>query len=193
MGRVLSYLLDEINQHKQHSYKIKDGSIDWQYGCPERIRGLRARPVWPAGECPFAMLLQQAFPLIKAEFLTARKTHSASIGARLFQPYRSPSATSLHGSPATHGISLDMLAQAERTTHTDPGRRLKGSDEFGDFATDAGDWNVCYLQLHGIDFTDNLLAFPQTAEVIRFVGTSIRSVSCWISRPGGLISPRSLN
>ena len=36
----------------------------------------------------------------------------------------------------------------------------------GALATDRGDWNVCYLQLHGINFEDNLTKCPQTAAAI---------------------------
>lgn len=58
-----------------------------------------------------------------------------------FQPYRSPKS---------------------------PGS-TKQSDLLGEFATDTGDWNVCYLHLHGIDFDDNLEIFPNTSQAIKSV------------------------
>ncbi len=42
----------------------------------------------------------------------------------------------------------------------------RSKDHLGSFATDKGDWNVCYLHLHGLNFQHNLNMCPVTAEVV---------------------------
>ena len=74
-----------------------------------------------------------------------------------FQPYRSPSsnetAASSSSSPPPHCNDLDQTGVSD--------------NDVGDSATDKGDWNVCYLYLHGLDFDKNLENCPKTAAAIR--------------------------
>ena len=75
---------------------------DWQRGCPEIIRGLRAKPIWNAADVPGVCVLENRFERIRDEFLSGRTRQCAENpiqdtcgtvkekSSRLFQPYRSP-------------------------------------------------------------------------------------------------------
>ena len=118
-----------------------------QRGCPELLEGLRARPVWwrgaaeaadaePPGELAWLRSVEARVPEIRAELLALR-------GAGGFQPYRSPKAG---GDAASGGGG--------------------GGDALGRKSTDAGDWNVYYLELHNMDFGKNRERCPVTCEVL---------------------------
>jgi aspartate beta-hydroxylase len=149
MKRVISYLLDELNQRsntsrrKHSSETTLDGApIDWQRGCPNLISGLRAIPVWDhrsictEEEFPWLSSLEAAAPDVLEELNNLR-------GKRSFQPYRAPSSSS----------SVEGTESAPE-------------DSLGSIATDTGEWNVSYLHLHGMDFSDNLAKCPKTARLI---------------------------
>ena len=68
-------------------------------------------------------------------------------GQNSFQPYRSP---------------ISPIAVASSSSH----RPDKLADSLGALGTTTGDWNVCYLHLHGLDIGDSLLKCPITAAAI---------------------------
>jgi aspartate beta-hydroxylase len=128
-----------------------EGVVDWQAGCPNLVRGLRAQPVWDTAEFPWIAALEAACPAIVAE-LEALK------GKNAFQPYRAPSHAA--AAPTAEGGA--------------DGRPLMAEDALGALATDRGHWNVCYLQLHGMDFEGNLAKCPQTAAALSAIPRSYR-------------------
>ena len=89
----------------------------------------------------------------------------------VFQPYRAPSSSfsssfsssSSDVSSAVHQTS-NVMARALNAASDTP---LPSSNIKGESATDRGQWDVCYLYLHGLDFTDNLNLFPKTISIIR--------------------------
>ena len=157
MNRVLGYFLDKINHRVEKTIfsreiALSGSSPNWQYGCPDYIRGLRSIPFWDMSLIPGVESLQQAFRDIKQEFSDARNKvlvdpigrSSPAETSMLFQPYRSPRST-------TTGTSNPSVFSV---------------DELGALATDSGAWSVCYLHLHGMDFSANRDAFPITASLI---------------------------
>ncbi|GBG27930.1 Aspartate beta-hydroxylase domain-containing protein 2 [Hondaea fermentalgiana] len=63
-------------------------------------------------------------------------------GKPVFQPYRAP-------------------------TWANPARQAP--DGIGSLGHTSGDWDVCYLFLHNVDFKDNLALFPETASLIKSI------------------------
>lgn len=108
-----------------------------QRGCPDIVNSLTAHPVWERNLFPWIEHLELLYPAIKQEFLLARET---SMSNGLFQPYRSP---------------IDTKISSEKV------------DEYGRKATSKGDWNVCYLELHGMNFDSNAEAFPTIYEFLK--------------------------
>lgn len=113
-------------------------SNDLQRGCPNVFKGLTAMPIWSTSDPRLTWIqkLEDNFEMIRDEFLAARMT---PVAAKAFQPYRSPQ-------PSSSSCNVQ--------------------DPLGYLATDKGEWNVCYLYLHGIDFKENLVLFPKTVELI---------------------------
>jgi hypothetical protein len=135
LSRVVGYTLDVVNDKSNRNKIITGSSVDWQKGCPNIIRGLRASPFWDTGEFPWIKNLEAACSGICSELLDLKGHHS-------FQPYRSPiSSTSSSAS----------------------------TDSLGNLATSSGDWNVCYLQLHGVDVGNNLEKCPITAAALSHI------------------------
>ena len=114
---------------------------NWQEGCPNIVRGLRAHPIWNTDEFPWIKALEALYPVIALEL-------DGLQGKSAFQPYRAPRKSGTSGDGEAIVFEEDSL---------------------GSFATDCGNWNVCYLQLHGIDFEDNLAKCPQTLAAIQAI------------------------
>eukprot|EP01038_Epipyxis_sp_PR26KG_P012526 gene12526-16801_t len=147
LQRVISFIVSEIN-HSNKSNKSRlqiDNRIKYtsQCGCPNIIPGLRAKPFWNRNDFTWVEKLEESFELIKQEFLNLKSYNSNSgLTSSGFQHYRSP-------------IILN--------------ENDNNSDYLGRKATDTGDWNVCYLYLHGLDFNDNLQRCPLTASIIKSI------------------------
>ena len=99
--------------------------------------------------------LEAAFPAIRREFLALR-------GARSFQQYRAPAA-------AAGGAAAEARAGAAGGGAAAPAQPLGAS------ATDAGEWSVCYLQLHNAREAEGAGAAalgrcPATAAVLAGLG-----------------------
>lgn len=141
-SRVTGYLLDMVNKHSANVRSSVTPSAG-QIGCPNVIRGLRAIPIWDTRELPWVRVLEAAGPAICDELMALR-------GHKSFQPYRAP----ILNVPLTSSNCL----KSENSTI--------GFDSLGTLATSMGDWNVCYLHLHGEKFTDCLERCPTTAAAI---------------------------
>ena len=141
-SRVTGYALDMVNRHSAN-VKSKVTPCAGQIGCPNIIRGLRAIPIWDTRELPWVRKLEAAAPAICAELMALR-------GHRFFRPYRAP----IFNEPPTSST----IPEAKKST--------TGFDSLGSLATSTGDWNVCYLYLHGEDFADCLDRCPTTAAAI---------------------------
>jgi hypothetical protein len=141
--RVIGYVLDIVNKTSHKKEKLTDSSINWQSGCPNVIRDLRASPFWDTTEFPWIKNLEEASPSISVELMGLRGLHS-------FQPYRAPVMGSAPSSSSQPLKSADTVA----------------SDLLGALATTSGEWNVCYLHLHDIDVGDTLKRCPVTAAAI---------------------------
>lgn len=135
--RIIGFMLDIVNDVNHR--RSGQSHIGGQSGCPNIIRGLRACPIWDTSLFPWIMALEIAAPAICSELMALR-------GLNSFQPYRSPL-----------GSSAKISSDCENRTH---------ADHLGEFATTSGDWNVCYLHLHGVDIGDNLAKCPVTAAAI---------------------------
>lgn len=137
--RVIGYVLDILNGTSHRKFDQNVTHVGGQSGCPNIIRGLRANPVWDTSLFPWIKAFEAAGPAICAELIALR-------GFNSFQPYRSPVGTSAR-------------------TSSDSSNRTN-ADHLGALATTRGDWNVCYLNLHGVDIGDNLAKCPITAAAI---------------------------
>lgn len=169
MSRVVQYLLDEINLSSKLTKSNIEKNIfikDWQAGCPNRIKGLTGNPFWDTSQLPWVKLLEDSFEDIKSEFLALKGRNekklvtsevSESKKVAKFQPYRSPLSSS---SLSDIKISDTMESELEDT------KKIPESDNFGEFATDSGHWNVCYLYLHGLDFEENIESCPITCSIL---------------------------
>lgn len=140
-SRVTGYVLDMINKQSLRSHATYCAG---QMGCPNIIKGLRATPIWDTRELPWVRMLEAAGPAISVELMALR-------GSSFFQPYRAP------------------IVNVPPTSSTDPKSKKSttGFDSLGSLATSTGDWNVCYLHLHGENFTDCLERCPTTTAAIR--------------------------
>ena len=141
--RVIGFVLDIVNKTSRKKEKFIDSSIDWQSGCPNVIRNLRASPFWNTVEFPWIKNLEEASPSISMELMGLRGLHS-------FQPYRAPVMDTAPSSSSQPPKGTDTVE----------------SDSLGALATTSGEWNVCYLHLHDIDVGDTLKRCPVTAAAI---------------------------
>eukprot|EP01041_Mallomonas_annulata_P000927 gene928-1797_t len=80
--------------------------------------------------------------ILEENFESIRAEFMSLKGGNSFQPYRAPTAS------VTNKESVP-------------------EDHLGQLATDKGDWNVCYLYLHGMDFETNREKCPITSAIIR--------------------------
>ena len=148
--RVVNYVLDVLtpaptpvlNGDKEAP---STSPINWQSGCPNVIKGLRACPIWNNSEFPWIRTLEEASSGICSELMALR-------GQKSFQPYRAPKST-VPSSSSSSSSSSQQLDGAQ-------------SDSLGSLGTSVGDWNVCYLHLHGLDVGDSLQRCPITAAAI---------------------------
>ncbi len=117
------------------------------------MRGLRADPVWDTDQFPWVKALEAACPAVAKELLDLK-------GKSAFQPYRAPR----RADPSTSD-QKGVLADPSTSDQTG----VLAEDALGSLATDSGHWNVCYLQLHGMDFDDNQAKCPLTLAAIRAI------------------------
>jgi aspartate beta-hydroxylase len=169
MSRVVQYLLDEINMSSKLSNNNIEENVsikDWQAGCPNRLKGLTGNPFWDTSQFPWVKLLEDSFEDIKSEFLALKgqnkKKSENSDESELkkvakFQPYRSPISTS---------SSSDTKTSETIESNPKDKKNIPEIDNFGEFATDSGHWNVCYLYLHGLDFEENISNCPITCSIL---------------------------
>ena len=140
LKRLLGYVLDVLNNSNQKAGPPKIVQANWQSGCPNIIKALRACPIWNTNEFPWIRILEGASAEICLELMSLK-------GQKSFQPYRSP---------------ISPIASASSSSH----RPDELVDSLGALGTTTGDWNVCYLHLHGLDIGDSLLKCPITAAAI---------------------------
>jgi aspartyl/asparaginyl beta-hydroxylase (cupin superfamily) len=177
-ARVTGYIVDLLNNKKLSTKTvIVDGEINTtQSGCPNVISGLTARPFWDTSNFPWIQALEDSYPDIKREFIALREQQQpdnceSEQAPSHFQHYRSPKSS-------TDISSTDSFTDGRQTSDhlgaiaTSKGCQLikhityRHSDQATLFEK-SGDWNVCYLHLHGVDFARNLEACPVTSEAIR--------------------------
>lgn len=163
--RVVSYVLDALSTTDTDTQKgtqneAKKGTasaaslIDWQAGCPNVIKGLRAHPIWDTAEFPWVRKLEECSSGICKELMALR-------GQKAFQPYRAPGRNTATSSTAA--TAATSSSSKFSSSHSE--QPLK-SDSIGSLGTSTGDWNVCYLHLHRLDVGDSLLRCPITAAAI---------------------------
>ena len=88
-------------------------------------------------------------------------------GQSAFQPYRAPSkATASAVAADNDDCQSSLIGSKQPSSSSSSSSSPLAEDALGALATDRGDWNVCYLQLHGINFEDNFTKCPQTAAAI---------------------------
>ena len=111
--------------------------INGNSGVPDMIPHLTARPFW--NFTPEDNLFYFIMKL-QANINTIKRELLSTKGKRIFQPYRAPN-------------------------WANPNR--KAEDGYGSLAHDSGDWNILYLLLHNVDFTENCKLFPETMKLLR--------------------------
>jgi aspartate beta-hydroxylase len=184
--RVAAYLLEtataaaahagtaDASTRRCHTASARAPPSPWQRGCPDIVPHLTARPVWadgapsaPDGACPppplppplaaFLQTLREAAPAIRAEVLALR----GGGGGAAFREYRAPTFT--EAPPPGAG---DAPGAAPSAPHPPPPAGPLGAP-----GTDAGTWNVLYLQLHNAaeeaGCAANCAALPATAAALR--------------------------
>ncbi len=143
---VISFFLTRLNA------TISTGPTtftrNWQKGCPNLYPTLTASPIWK--EETFERVNNPDMPERLRACITELEGNFETIlnefkqlrsSATAFQPYRSPPS-----------------AESENE-----------KDDLGQKATSAGDWNVAYLYLHGLDFSENLELCPETVRILHQV------------------------
>ena len=108
----------------------------YQAGCPEIIPELTARPFWTVRDSP---IVEECIEKLTRGIDSIRDELLVAMKQKLFQPYRAP-------------------------TWVNPNRIA--NDGVGSLGHDQGDWNVIYLYLHNVDFTDNQAHFPKTMAIL---------------------------
>ena len=153
-ARVRAWVFQRINGGAHRA--VNKGSVysPWQMKCPILVPNLEARPFWEGAvltdKLPWVSKLEALFPLIREEFLALR-TQAAAGG---FQPYRAPTWT--QNAPEERPSSENE--QCQKNTRDD-------DCDIGARAHDRGSWNVFYLWLHNIDFSEHRKLCPATSGV----------------------------
>lgn len=148
LRRVIGYLLSLI-QHSQHSNLAKsEPYYAHRKGCPQIIPGLRSFNFWNASHFPWIAELESKINEIKQEFLNLRE----------LQQIQTPKDSTVN-EDSTEGIL------SQRSGGFQPYRAPSSEVKI----VEKGKWNVCYLLLHGMDFSQNAAKCPITMDLIRHV------------------------
>lgn len=161
-ARVRAWVFQRINGGAHRA--VNRGSVysPWQMKCPILVPSLEARPFWEGAKLreklPWVTALEALYPRIREEFLSLRKQQAAAGG---FQPYRAPTWTQNANAPG-EGLSSES---EQRLTHEKDQQNDAGDecDVIGTSAHDRGSWNVFYLWLHNIDFSEHRKLCPTTS------------------------------
>ena len=115
-------------------------------GCPQIIPGLRGNPIWPRDLTifPWIKYLESKVSIIQQEFLQLKEY--------LLRKHQLQQSQS-------------QQQQEDNHRHHSGFQRYKSSDTSEQ--TTCGVWHVCYLHLHGLDFSENAKLCPNTMEAIR--------------------------
>ena len=145
---VISFFLTRLNATGSKSADPTTFTRNWQKGCPNLYPTLTASPIWK--EETFARVknpdmtdrLRTCIKELEENFQKILEEFNQLRGsATAFQPYRSPPS-----------------AESEND-----------KDDLGQKATSTGNWNVAYLYLHGLDFSENLQLCPETVRILHQV------------------------
>ena len=142
---VISFFLARLNGERPST---SEDAVTWQKGCPNLFPTLTATPVWKEDvfnnvrNAEMASKLHSCISILEKEHAAIlAEFHKMRDSPTAFQPYRSPPS-------------------AESANET---------DDLGQKATSTGDWNVAYLYLHGLDFSENMALCPRTAHILHNV------------------------
>jgi hypothetical protein len=72
LKRVVNLILDMVNETKKTQRSINEAQLDWQSGCPNIVRGLRAIPIWDTAQFPWIKDLEAACPSILSELMSLK-------------------------------------------------------------------------------------------------------------------------
>jgi hypothetical protein len=156
----------------------------WERACPEVLPGLDT-PGWIVGPTtdraslppPLAFIaaLEEAAADVRREFLALR-------GHAAFREYRAPARGEVGGGGGGGGGGEAAPAAAAAPPPL-----------LGEAATDAGHWNVCYLQLHGAGAAEGvggaLARCPATAALLAAVPRNYGHAFFSVLAPGTHITP----
>lgn len=165
---AIGYITSLINRKAEtHPISSIDAMDITQSGCPNIIPGLHASPFWDTTEFEWVTELERHFPVIKKEFMSMRERYYSTDSrdsrdinnSSNFQRYRSPKSSACDNSASD---DLGAFATTKGTRCMNAGHCYISVI----VVCLLGDWNVCYLYLHGLDFADNLAACPETVKVI---------------------------
>ena len=80
LRRAVDFLLDTLNQTRPTTSTTEatteTTNHDWQAGCPNRVRGLCAQPLWDTSEFPWIQTLEASIPAILTELEALKGDHS---------------------------------------------------------------------------------------------------------------------
>jgi aspartyl/asparaginyl beta-hydroxylase (cupin superfamily) len=140
-------------------------------GCPQILPNLRSFPFWDSKEFPWIEKFQSFLPEIQKEFfqlknITIQQHHAPATP--------SEQITSTQGSQLKCGFQrysspkTDFLQEKEeKEIHETIILTANDDLNYYDNATNKGSWNVCYFNLNGITFEENIKNCPKTMEAIR--------------------------
>lgn len=162
LSRVYSWLR-ELSQSSNQSYptSVLVPPSKWQRGCPEVIPGLRSMPWWRTtfgfvidDVADIVARLEAAGPKILEELLNAKSMVK-------FQEYRAPKFKNVEK-------KADEIFSSSGGQVMLTGKSEGSISPLGEKGTSKGDWNVLYLDLHGISTvrSEAVEYFPFTSSVL---------------------------
>jgi aspartate beta-hydroxylase len=170
----------------------------WERACPEVLPGLDT-PGWVVGPSTDRASLPQPLAFIaalEARVGDIRREFLALRGSAAFQEYRAPrqgGGGDGGGGAAAAAGGGGVAASEGGCGGGGGGGGGDGAPQLGERATDAGAWNVCYLQLHGAGAAEGvgaaLARCPATAALLAAVPRGYGHAFFSVLAPGTHITP----
>lgn len=152
LQRVIAYLLALVNPSPSYHTHIRRG----REGCGQVIPHLRSLPFWDHMEefQPLIGSIREHFSAIRKELIELRHLDIQ------------------HCDPIAAEKDGEVRRLSECKTSANPVTSFQSYRSPGNNVVEKGEWNVCYLSLHGMDFSRNSSRCPVTMSVVEPVVSS---------------------
>jgi aspartate beta-hydroxylase len=146
LQRVIGYLLSLI----QHSVPHEEEYYSSRKGCPQLIPELHATPFWDTTAFSWVAELESHVGELQREFLTIREAQNIQAPALDIET---------NGGDSSNNNRSDPTSSVGFQHYRAPASEVE--------VVQSGHWNVCYLMLHGMDFSLNASHCPITMKLIQ--------------------------